>query len=273
MERARELEVKLLITKMGDRPALVDGAASAFNNLVQWGRYGVVHTALQVGPFIVDWNGGDLVLPRTRVNAVLVAAIRMDNIDRQGWAGRTLHAAADTADAVLDAVSFGYHVRRVNARKLKTVAAYCVRWNRDKEYALHNCNCQTFVDGLLKELGLNYAFLERSPYAPLLRNIRDGNVDDNNHPTMELTFQGRRHVFATHADLDRFIASVQEDWEDLESNFQEHVMGLHDVFLDRRTRHASSPAASPWTDEEVAPATRCFRFSKGLDGEYNVFDL
>ena len=268
-----DLEVKLLITKMGNRPAFLDGAASAFNNFVHWGRYGVVHTALQIGPFIVDWNSKDLVLPRTSRNAVLLAAIRMDNIGRQGLVGRTFHAAADIANRLLNSVSFGYHLRRVNELKLDVVADYCVRWNREKSYAVHSCNCQSFVDGLLTQLKMNNAFLERSPYAPLLRNIRDGNVDDNNHPTMELTYKKRRHVFKTHRELDMFIGRLKDDWEDLEGNFQELVIGLHDVFLDRLLHHRDHSDASRWTDDDVTPASCCFEFRKGVDGEYNIFDL
>jgi len=133
--------------------------------------YGMLHTALQIGPQILDWAEESLVIPAnssdfTEFNAILVFDI--------------------------DAINFEAHDGLIN----KACEAIC-HWNVHCTYHGINCNSQTFVQEILKAMGLTFQ--------------REGAINEyinkllhSERPEM-VGFVFGDKKFKTHEELDEFV--------------------------------------------------------------------
>jgi len=148
-------------------------------------RYGMLHAALQIGPWMLEWNKSNLVVPRAVSSkyAVFVA-------DVEFWSGQI-----------------------VQEQMIEKVCKVCVDWNIHRKYDLNHSNCQTFVDEVLKELGHDKPFFEQGKLGATLKSIQNGStslVDDNGHLRFEYQYDERseKHIITTHKELDDLCYSM-----------------------------------------------------------------
>lgn len=148
--REKELTIRLVITD-------IEGYNSNFlqKKFVRWFcSWGINHTALQIGPYLLEWNTGELVAPRSLRSNGVVARFRFMPI--------TL-----SADQVIQKVS-----------------DVCVDFNLNRTYSRlgsnfnsNGANCQSFVDAIISALGLQNFWSTKGPIAHYLDLVRSNRIN------------------------------------------------------------------------------------------------
>jgi hypothetical protein len=147
---------------------------------------GMFHTALMIGPWLIEWNNSALCIPRKCVSRAALLSADVDAI-----------SSIKSLDTVVDNLS-------------KAI----IQWNVSKGYKTSGGskqsvgNCQDFIESILNAIGIKLNF--QGPLAEFLKEIKD-------HGTTKLEFkitpelrekfkiQEKSKVFETHHDLDEFI--------------------------------------------------------------------
>eukprot|EP01087_Luapelamoeba_hula_P010246 TRINITY_DN2708_c0_g2_i2.p1 TRINITY_DN2708_c0_g2~~TRINITY_DN2708_c0_g2_i2.p1 ORF type:complete len:1317 (-),score=352.17 TRINITY_DN2708_c0_g2_i2:14-3913(-) len=160
--------------------------------------YGFLHAAVQVGPYIIEWNMDSLVVPRSIANHA--APLLLADIPN----GR-LYAGTD----------FG-PVREI----YRKISECIVSWNTTKSYASVGLgskkkrHCQHFTKDLLKVLGLSTSSFEQ----PLRSFIKRLKKEGEGKMEIEDVLQpGTVIGFDTHQQLDTYVLKLQRSYsKDLE---------------------------------------------------------
>eukprot|EP00667_Euglena_gracilis_P007969 EG_transcript_8053 len=164
-------------SKARDLPLVGTHLCTAMDNAFP---YGLVHAVIEMDGFHFEWGvqepfGPSLIFPRFAVGPFLARVL----VKRHLWSPELLKkalfcagigAAAGLATgggvaavvglaAAGAAVPVGRRVmllRELDSEKMFRVAEACTRFNRTQKYNVATCNCQHFVDSLLKALDIDF---------------------------------------------------------------------------------------------------------------------
>jgi hypothetical protein len=148
--------------------------------------FGLFHSALIVGPWYLEWNDSSLIVPRKCYSG---AAILAADVSKEFKGGKEVKDALD-----------------------KMADVIC-RWNGNYQYSQNTKNCQTFVDELCKELGIDLNFTGAlGEYLVQLR--KNGQCELKYFIPDELKqlmgIEDKYKKFSTHQELDDFVRAVLE---------------------------------------------------------------
>jgi hypothetical protein len=160
--------------------------------------YGPVHTCIQIGPYVLHWYNNSLVKVDSvkSTNSLLALDVAVIDIDRN--------------------VSIK---RNSSICKIIELAA---NYNMFKKYDLITCNCQHFVDDILKILGIN-SLKDCFSKKEKMQNVKKVEEFRSKIPNEELRqifdslkagflfdnmIKAAEMLFETHVDLDRFTKYI-----------------------------------------------------------------
>jgi len=148
------------------------------------GNYGMAHSSLTVGKYIVDWGAEEVIHPKAFIDEALCEIdLTVDSPWYQKMIGVPIAAISGAIAALYmfarsggdrnqmaDAYRNVYRLvwsswtrnmvdlTDVKREKLLQLAELCVKWNKYGTYSVSECNCQDFVDQSLYALGVNINF-------------------------------------------------------------------------------------------------------------------
>jgi hypothetical protein len=192
---------------------------------------GLYHTAVMVGPYYFEWNSTSICLPR--------------------------HHQASKAVLVLDLHEFQYKDRMLEAYMDHLSQLIC-RWNVERTYDRLNCNCQHFVDDVLKCMNIKMDF--KGSIKDFINNLRvKGNSALEYRVPKEIRekcqFKDSTIVFNTHKELDEFCSKINENVEVFQQKYAEDYLllkGFDRAFWLKLFRDRKNPV---------------YAYSKGKNGE------
>jgi len=170
-----EIRVKLIITAL----SMNDTSSSIKNLLVRWSGIadlGMVHTAIQIGPVILEWNDSSVVLPCASYE----------------WSNCRVLLALDIAT-----------LPRANFEKdlLQDVCEVVAHWNCNYEYNQYTNHCQAFSTDILQALGLSGRFDGKIKTFLTTVGLKDPKEINFEYQIKGDSVPGK---FATHNQLDNF---------------------------------------------------------------------
>ena len=263
----QELPVRLIVTRLyrprGFFGRLGNSLGASINRAGGWGTYGYVHTALQIGPVVVEWNDSSLVTPHYNLEDILASLDINALRHEENSALRNLfELMKDTGVQLLSILSFGFLIGRINNNKRKLVAEFCTAWNRTKTYHCTGPNCQNFVDELLTKLQFEPEILKKTAYGPFLETIRRGTAE------MKWVHEKTVHVFKSHSQLDRLLHCLSSDeatWDQIDIESKLLLKAFHDTYISRYLSHLCDPRNMTFSEEESfltdlpSLTCKCFR--------------
>jgi len=148
------------------------------------------HTALIIGPWILEWNNSSLCIPRRCCSTAAILAIDVDNtIEKKMKIGFVV-------DALCEVIS---------------------RWNIIKTYDRNKCNCLHFIEDVLDSLGISSKLSYTGALGNFIKNIREKGSSDWNYSLPEELIQKchfkndvKNINFKTHEELDNFVLQILE---------------------------------------------------------------
>eukprot|EP01080_Neovahlkampfia_damariscottae_P008733 gene8733-681_t len=173
---------------------------------VSGSKMGLFHSALMIGPWLLEWNNSALCIPRKCVSTAAFLSADIAEIQ-----------TVENLESVRD-----------------KLASIIILWNTSMEYdKLNNKkgrgNCQLFVESVLEAIDVKINFT--GPLAKYLKNMREKGAS-------KLSFQADKEfqkkfqlkldtvVFENHADLDIFTANLIEIDSDFEKNHKDEFLLL-----------------------------------------------
>jgi hypothetical protein len=143
-------------------------------------KFGHIHSALAVGPTIIEWNDSSLCVPRKSASTSAVIAVdiaRIEGMDR------------------IDEILF----------KMAQTITY---WNNNKIYGMFEANCQIFVEDLLRSVGITPNFT--GSLSNFIENVRKkGKCSPiyyvNEYIASCLGIKPGEKKFKAHEELDLFV--------------------------------------------------------------------
>jgi len=179
--------VKILLTSMTLNPvAKILGAIGT--RVLNRFQYGIVHAAVQVGHVVLEWNDKSLVIPTDISDFPGESALLAIDVDE-----------IDKAQFQLEAVS--------------KICQLIVDWNVNQTYSILDCNCQNFVDSVLKMLKIQPLFTGMlGTFMRKLQTAADPSTVEFRYPFYEaeksnfkkssVIMPSTGYVFRTHEELD-----------------------------------------------------------------------
>jgi len=152
-----------------------------FSSLVS--DYGLLHTAIQIGGKVIDWNAGSLVVPR-QFSSSVYAAIQIQS--------------AGTSRKLVK-----------NERTVKMITDFIVKWNNTKTYSLLGCNCQDFVSSFLNALEIDLSW--DPAVANYLEEIRKNPSTAKPHIRYQVNGKTVVKYFDSHDEFDAFTIEFREN--------------------------------------------------------------
>jgi len=168
--------VKLILTSMTLSPlAKVLGRFTHETGVHKW-KYGMVHAALQIGHVVVEWNRNSLCIPTDVSNFGESALIAIDLVDGLKDKKVQIDAVIKACDIIVD-------------------------YNINKYYDVIKCNCQHFVDDVLKAIGITPVF-SGGVIGQFFTHLQSCNSFEN----FEFRYppKGNGTLFPSHEELDEF---------------------------------------------------------------------
>lgn len=152
---------------------------------------GMFHTAIMIGPWLIEWNNSALCIPRKCVSRAAMLSADIDAIH-----------TIKSLDTVVD--NLANHIVQWNISKL-----YKTQGGDKKLYG----NCQDFIDSLLNSIGIKLNF--QGPLADFLKNIKDNGSTQlefrvNQEFKEKFKINEKSKVFQTHQELDEFVHKLFE---------------------------------------------------------------
>jgi len=150
--------------------------------------FGLFHTALVVGPFYLDWNNRQLVIPKKCTSR---AAITTFDIDSN-----------------LDLADYEYVVEKLS----ETIC----RWNVIHTYNQSQSNCQHFVDEALVSLGIDPQTKFKGQLGQFMNNLRKTGHEKMTFEVSSELLSKLKHwkdktiTFKSHKQLDQFVKDILE---------------------------------------------------------------
>jgi len=189
-----KIKVKLIVAEVANTEItknfrkLLCPVLSKFDVLPEFGMF---HSALMIGPWLIEWNNSALCIPRKCVSKAALLSADIDSIS-------TDKRVEEVVDILADVIT---------------------EWNVTKKYKDNSknkkeeANCQDFVHEILEKLGIKLDF--KGPLGQFLTNLRETGLCDMEFP-MDNNFRQCFNIkekskkFNTHEDLDNFVHYLQK---------------------------------------------------------------
>jgi len=179
------LKIKLIITDIDQSQFVRSFFSPILTQLHLQQNFGFFHTALQIGPWLIEWTKGSLCIPRKCVSQAALLSADVDSL-------YNLNDVPKVIDKIADEI---------------------VRWNCTMEYAQRGngtttANCQDFVEAMLNCLNVKPVFSES--IGLYLKKMKENGLNRLEIVVSD-AFRERYHLdtntvqFPTHRDLDRFV--------------------------------------------------------------------
>eukprot|EP01119_Soliformovum_irregulare_P000416 TRINITY_DN1028_c0_g1_i1.p1 TRINITY_DN1028_c0_g1~~TRINITY_DN1028_c0_g1_i1.p1 ORF type:complete len:319 (-),score=82.99 TRINITY_DN1028_c0_g1_i1:68-1024(-) len=182
--QATTLRIKLIICSLGlNQPQ--SPIFNAIGKITGIAQLGTVHTAIQIGPCILDWNAQALVefKPSWEYKSFKVLAVLdLGDIDRNKFIQDYMQPLAE----------------RISD------------WNI-KSYGAFSTNCQAFTTDMLKILEMKLDEPTDTQIGHFIHNLQE--IDHKDIP-FKFTFQGNERTFNSHLELDIFCHDNEEYLKD-----------------------------------------------------------
>eukprot|EP01080_Neovahlkampfia_damariscottae_P010224 gene10224-2644_t len=207
MEKELESEVKIKLVLIdqhmnSDIQQSLRKFLSPIANEFKLSPLGIFHTALMIGPWLIDWNDSALCIPRKCVSRAAFVSINLDTI-------QTLEGLEIVVDKVANSVA---------------------KWNGTKFYSAfpgkkHAGNCQEFVENVINEIGVKID-LDGAIAAYMNKIKQTGKL--RLEFIIKKKFQKKffldktSYTFHTHEELDKFVAHLIDVDPSLEVNHPTH---------------------------------------------------
>jgi hypothetical protein len=184
-----KLKIKFIVAEIvhSDRQLLARKFFSPITNAFGiGGQLGLFHSALVVGPWYLEWNNSSICIPRRCYSSAALLAI-------------------DLKENVIQEINVDEAIDKIS----KVIC----KWNTEKIYDRLTCNCQHFIDDLLKALGVTLKF--QKTMGEFIKKIRGaGECKIEWKVPKELMekclIKEPIVTFETHVELDDFVAKVYE---------------------------------------------------------------
>jgi len=227
-------KIKLIITSLEERNFVYRKLQDSFLKTTGIAEYGRVHTAIQIGPIILEWGASSLICP----------------CPTKDWCS----LSGSNSVRVLSAIDIQtMPTKEFFDKYAQNVAEVITRWNV-YQYSEYTTNCQHFTKDILEALNIDTkkVFTKKIEAAINALGTMDNNLD------FSYTFEGDINPvsFSTHKKLDEICESKQlaEGSEDFV------ILKAYDrAFWMRSIRISQSPTMP---SEEK---TRLLRLYKGED--------
>eukprot|EP01119_Soliformovum_irregulare_P023248 TRINITY_DN8100_c0_g1_i1.p1 TRINITY_DN8100_c0_g1~~TRINITY_DN8100_c0_g1_i1.p1 ORF type:complete len:350 (+),score=65.10 TRINITY_DN8100_c0_g1_i1:76-1125(+) len=190
-----ELRIKLIISALGlNTPQ--SAARDRFGKITGIAKLGTVHTALQVGPVILEWDLSEIVTivaSNLYGNFKALAVIDIKTLDKEEFI----------------------------SKYLDEICKMIATWNAMYSYKQTTTNCQRFTQALLDIMGIKDPFEEGSKIKHFVDSISDLDKKDIE---FSFTFNGEKYptVFKSHQELD--IKCFEKYGSERELQGQDHVL-------------------------------------------------
>ncbi|KAL0478810.1 developmentally-regulated protein [Acrasis kona] len=170
-------------------------------------EFGMFHSALMIGPWLIEWNDSSLCVPRKCVS----------------------QAALLSAD--VDALLSVEDIDNVTTRLSKVIT----HWNVNMKYKSRRSdsriegNCQDFVENVLAALGLKYNF--DGAVGAFMKKLReDGTckiqIEADPQFRKKFEFAERKNCFNSHKELDEFVLHLLQVDPEFDKNHKQEWMLL-----------------------------------------------
>jgi len=173
------VRIKLIVTAL----SMKKGQNQVMNKILRWSgiaSLGAVHTAVQIGNVILEWDDSSICLPTsTRI-----------------WGNYRALCALDIATLPAD------QVRELYFDKLSQLIA---KWNGTMKYDQLN-NCQVFTEEVLEVLDMKKSMSGR--IENFLRNLA---VQDPKALIFTFVYKDEKYAFESHVDLDNFCHKIRPE--------------------------------------------------------------
>lgn len=158
---------------------------------------GLFHTALIIGPFYIEWNSSSLCIPRRCYSSAALLAIDL----------KESQLVELDIDQTIDVLS-------------KTIC----KWNNEKFYDRVKCNCQHFVDDILKALGVELKFEKTmNEFVKRMRKEGECKIDWKISKEIQEKFSIKEDhkTFTSHLELDKFVNNLKKIEPMFEEKYRE----------------------------------------------------
>eukprot|EP01080_Neovahlkampfia_damariscottae_P009179 gene9179-1267_t len=226
-----KIKIKLVIAEVAQTDMrknfrqFISPILSTFDLLPEFGMF---HSAILIGPWLLEWNNSALCIPRKCVSK----------------------AAFLTAD--IDSISSEKKLEEV----IDHVANFITHWNVHKTYKDNPSkdsegNCQDFVHDLLDQLGVKTDHIYNGSLGEFLKKLRkQGKCDMEFH--MDHQFRTDFELkessvkFKTHKDLDVFVQDLKKKDLEFEFKYKSEMILLKSFDRAFWLRHFKFPSDDNW---------------------------
>lgn len=166
-------------------------------------QFGIFHSALSIGPWILEWTNKSVCIPkRCYSNAAIIAV---------------------DVETTLETVDYEVIIDRL--------CEVICRWNTLYEYDKYTKNCQHFVDDLLANLDISPNLKFKSQMGDFLKQLRnEGSYETVLHlsPTLRdhIKVKEEKILFKSHKQLDQFIIDAELAYPKFSVDYKEELMLL-----------------------------------------------
>lgn len=161
--------------------------------------FGIVHSALVVGPWYIEWNTSSLCIPRKCYSGAALIAADLDI--RNSKTVNMEEAISKLTNIIID-------------------------WNTHRVYDSKKNNCQTFVDDVLKEFGVDMKKF-KGPFGEYLKRMRmfgqceiEFPISSELREKAELREAGRKQ-FGSHKEIDEFVQMIVDKFPTFEREHED----------------------------------------------------
>ncbi|KAL0480395.1 peptidyl-tRNA hydrolase [Acrasis kona] len=181
-----QVRIKILISeiaKSSKERSLRKALAPIMSGLNVGPTFGMFHSGLIVGPWLIEWNNSSLCIPRKCYSSAAVLAVDVDAVVQLD-----LNEAVDACAKVI------------------------CEWNSNKQYSQTNHNCQHFVDALLDAMHVKVDFEEPlNHYLNKMRKKGEAKVQWTVPTEIRsiCEIKEEKIAFKSHKELDEMVRNIQ----------------------------------------------------------------
>ncbi|KAG2374881.1 hypothetical protein C9374_010255 [Naegleria lovaniensis] len=200
------VKVKIVISEIArtkGRKAFRRMMSPILSRLDMLPELGMFHSAIQIGPWLIEWNNSAICVPRKCVSS----------------------AAMLSAD--IEQLQTNEDVRKV----VEKLSAVIVKWNTSMQYKERDTepgksgNCQDFVDDVLHNIGLSRDKLSEGPLGEFLKKLKTKGQSDlvfkmSDSFRKAFNLEENKKKFKTHKELDDFVNSLVAIDHSFENNYR-----------------------------------------------------
>lgn len=211
--------------------------------------YDALHAGLKIDEILVDWGDKIIVFPGTNLQSILFAF----EIKNEGFWNKITDFFSNLARVMKNLFttgSFGsWDITDLTEKQLDAIATICVAFNRYKTYNFVSCNCQHFVNTILKKLGCENKF------GPELKRIME-EIQENG--AARITYKGRE--FRNRKDFDEF--AIHADFDNLSNEDKELLLCYNSIFDIKEVNEKDNPLMKCQNKSFWEEKKNEFRFKK-----------